>query len=69
MFLDIRQAMLWLGQNIEPWTEVIEKWSLTFEARRKFDTTNLQQFLKEWAPLNDINKAECVCLVKNCRVL
>ena len=55
--------MLWLKQNVEPWTEVLEKWSITFEARQKSNVINFHEFLKKWAPLNYINRAEC--LVKN----
>lgn len=60
LFLDIQQDILWLKHNLEPWTEVIEKWTRTFQARKNSTTKNFHEFLKEWTPLKDINRAECL---------
>lgn len=50
--------MLWLKHNIEPWTEVLQKWTTSFPVRTRCKASNFQDFLKEWPSLNDIYRAE-----------
>lgn len=57
MCLDIENDVLWLKHNREPWDEVLIKWRRTFSARKQSKVTNFNDFLKEWAPLNNVKKA------------
>lgn len=49
--------VLWLKNNSEPWSSVIDKWNSTFDYRKKLTTstlTTVTEFFKQWPIFNDL---------------
>lgn len=59
----IKNDKLWLGTRTDPWSEVIERWSRTFELRRTTKASTLSEFFQEWPIITDLRSPTLV--IKN----
>lgn len=49
--LDIDDDVEWLKNSIEPWTEVIEKWDITFEKRILWRNRSINDYMDRFPAL------------------
>lgn len=50
--VDCNDSYVWLKNNREPFTDVIEHWKKSYAKREQTLTTNVTHFIKEWPILS-----------------
>lgn len=56
----IKEDLIWLKNNSDPWDIVVQKWKNTFEVRRASEAQSVHLFLEEHPILKDLRAESLV---------